>query len=70
MKYGISSRIHLVVLISVIFGIFFTGCGSEPIPTYSYNQPEQVEDGFETGKVGKVDSDGGDYGFAGANVAF
>jgi CubicO group peptidase (beta-lactamase class C family) len=57
MKYGISSRIHLVVLISVIFGIFFTGCGSEPIPTYSYNQPEQVEDGFETGSLAKANMD-------------
>jgi CubicO group peptidase (beta-lactamase class C family) len=56
MKTFIRVRIYVILLFSVIL-VILTGCGSEPDHTYSYRQPEPVDDSFEVGRLTQANMD-------------
>jgi len=56
MKTLIHVRIHVVLFFSAIL-VILTGCGSKPVPAYSYRLPNQMEDGFEVGRLNQANMD-------------
>ena len=56
MKTFIRVRIYVILLFSVIL-VILTGCGSALDHTYSYRQPEPVDDSFEVGRLTQANMD-------------
>lgn len=56
MKTHIHKRFQVILLFSVNL-VILTGCGSESVRTYSYRQPEQMDDGFEVGSLAQANMD-------------
>ena len=57
MKTLIHKRFQVILLIGIMLVVILAGCGSEPVHTYSYHQPEQVDDGFEVGSLAQASMD-------------
>ena len=56
MKTLTKVQIYAILLFSAIL-IILTGCGSEPLHTYSYRQPEQLNDDFKVGSLPRANMD-------------
>ena len=51
-------NVYVTVLLAALLPMLAASCGSEPAPTYSYQAPEQSDDGFDVGTLAEVNLDG------------
>jgi CubicO group peptidase (beta-lactamase class C family) len=55
---NLKENLATTILVTIMMcSLFLTGCGSEPIPTYTYRQPQQIDDGLEVGSLDDVGMD-------------
>ncbi len=50
-------RVYTSLIFIVLVGMFLTGCRSDPLHSYTYHQPEQVQDGLDIGSLVDVSMD-------------
>lgn len=58
-----TKRHNKTFMVLILFGVallslILSGCNSEITPSYSYQQPKQLDDGFKVGTLADVDMDG------------